>query len=150
MIAFHWENSYLVLARNLNQDLSYLVITVLKFSFSEKATKIWKNLPLVLTLLSKNNCFVKTGWRSFQILWLPHNIWTLKIKCHFRKILPHIERPPAAYLSVLMVEVFCNDIFLNGLVDLLILVVMLEWSWENLLWKLVFGLGKLTPEIPRK
>ena len=49
----------------------------LKFSFSEKATKIWKNLPLVLTLLSKNNCFVKTGGRFFQILWPSHNIWTL-------------------------------------------------------------------------
>ena len=39
-----------------------------KFSFSEKAKKIWKNLPLVLTLLSKNSCFVKTGGRFFQIL----------------------------------------------------------------------------------
>ena len=50
----------------------------LKFSFSEKTTKIWKNLPLVLTLLSKNNCFVKTGGRFFQILWPSHNVWTLK------------------------------------------------------------------------
>ena len=31
----------------------------LKSSFSKKAAKIWKNLPLVLTLLSKNSCFVK-------------------------------------------------------------------------------------------
>ena len=37
----------------------------LKFSFSEKATKIWKNIPLVLTLLSKNRCFVKTSGRFF-------------------------------------------------------------------------------------
>ena len=50
---------------------------VLKSSFSEKATEIWKNLPLVLTLLSKNNWFVKTGGNSFQILWPSHNIWTL-------------------------------------------------------------------------
>ena len=35
-------------------------------SFSEKATKIWKNLPLVLTLLSKNNGFVKTSGRFFS------------------------------------------------------------------------------------
>ena len=53
---------------------------VLKSSFSEKATKVWKNLPLVLTLLSKNNCFVKTGRRFFQILWPSHNVWTLNIK----------------------------------------------------------------------
>ena len=30
-----------------------------------------------MTLLSKNNCFVKTGGRFFQILWLSHNVWTL-------------------------------------------------------------------------
>ena len=38
-----------------------------KLRFSEKAAKIWKNLPLVLTLLSKNSCFVKTVGRIFQI-----------------------------------------------------------------------------------
>ena len=31
------------------------VLCDLKFSFSEKATKIWKNLPLLLMLLSKNS-----------------------------------------------------------------------------------------------
>ena len=46
-------------------------------SFSQKATKIWKNLPLDLTLLSKNNCFVKTSGIFFQILWPCHNAWTL-------------------------------------------------------------------------
>ena len=30
-----------------------------------------------MTLLSKNNYFVKTGGRFFQILWPSHNIWTL-------------------------------------------------------------------------
>jgi hypothetical protein len=51
--------------------LNYFVIlrVVLKFSFSEKATKIRKNLPLVLKPLSRNSCFVKTGGRFFQILW---------------------------------------------------------------------------------
>ena len=49
----------------------------LKFSFSEKVTKIWKNIPLVLTLLSENNCFVITGGRFFQILWPSHNVWIL-------------------------------------------------------------------------
>ena len=34
-----------------------------KFSFSEKAKKIEKNLLLVLTLLSKNSCFGKTSGR---------------------------------------------------------------------------------------
>ena len=51
--------------------------SLVKFSFSEKAIKIWKNIPLVLRLLSKNNCFAKTGGRFFQILWPSHNIWTV-------------------------------------------------------------------------
>ena len=38
----------------------------IKSSFSEKATKIWKNLPLVLTLVSRNSCFVKTDGRFFS------------------------------------------------------------------------------------
>ena len=29
--------------------------------------RLWKNLPLVLMLLSKNSCFVKTSGRFFQI-----------------------------------------------------------------------------------
>ena len=53
---------------------------LVKFSFSEKATKIWKNLPLVLTLLSKNSCFVKTSGRFFPILWPSHNVLTLNKK----------------------------------------------------------------------
>ena len=28
-------------------------------------------------LLSKNSCFVNTGWRFFQILWPSHNVLTL-------------------------------------------------------------------------
>ena len=50
---------------------------VVKFSFPEKATKIWRKIPLVLTLLSKNSCFVKTGERFFQILWPSQNVLTL-------------------------------------------------------------------------
>ena len=59
--------------------LNYFVMlrVVLKFSFSEKATKIRKNLPLVLKLLSRNSCFVKTGGRFFQILWPSHNVLTV-------------------------------------------------------------------------
>ena len=49
----------------------------LKSSFSEKSTKIWKNLPLVLTVLSKNSCSVKKGGWFFQILWPSHNVLTL-------------------------------------------------------------------------
>ena len=50
-----------------------------KFSFSGKATKIWKNLPLVLT----PRYWVKTAVSSkqvgdfFQILWPSHNVLTL-------------------------------------------------------------------------
>ena len=73
---------------------------MLKSSFSEKPTKIWKNLPLVLMLLSKHNCFVKTGGRFFQILWPCLNfnndlIWMLNLKfkhlmwgsCHIQSVL---------------------------------------------------------------
>ena len=52
-------------------------MNLIKFRFSEKATKIWKNISLVLTLLSKNRCFVKTDGRFFPILWPSHNILTL-------------------------------------------------------------------------
>ena len=45
--------------------VSSIKLDMLKSSFSEKATKIWKNLPLGLTLLGKNRCFVKTGKRFF-------------------------------------------------------------------------------------
>ena len=37
-----------------------------KFSFFEKAAKIWKNHPLVLTQLNKNSRFVKAGGRFFS------------------------------------------------------------------------------------
>ena len=57
--------------------ITVLMYLRLKSSFSEKATKIWKNLPLVLTLLSKNSCVVKTSGIFFQILWPSHNISTL-------------------------------------------------------------------------
>ena len=55
-----------------------LMTPQVKFSFSEKATKFWKNLLLVLILLSKNSYFVKTGGRLFQTLLPCHNVWTLK------------------------------------------------------------------------
>ena len=42
---------------------------VVKFRFSEKTTKIWKNLPLILTVLSKH----QNKWEIFQILWPSHN-----------------------------------------------------------------------------
>ena len=40
--------------------------SMVKSSFSKKATKIWKKFPLVLTILSKDSCFVKSGGRFFQ------------------------------------------------------------------------------------
>ena len=46
---------------------------LLKSSFSEKATKIWKNLPLVLMLLSKTAVLSKRMGDFFQILWSSHN-----------------------------------------------------------------------------
>ena len=68
-----------LLKPNYFKKLSYLhgVLSRLNFSFSEKATTFWKNLPFVLTLLSKDSCFVKTGGRFFQILWPSYNVWTL-------------------------------------------------------------------------
>ena len=46
----------------------FLLDDLLKFSFSEDATKIWKNLPLALMLLNKNSCFAKTSGRFFFCL----------------------------------------------------------------------------------
>ena len=46
--------------------------------FLRRPQKFEKNLLLVLTLLSKNSCFVKTGGRFFQILWPSYNVLTLK------------------------------------------------------------------------
>ena len=52
----------------------------LKSRFSEKSTKVGKNLTLVLTLLSENSCFVKKdGIFFFQIVRPSHNVLTLKI-----------------------------------------------------------------------
>ena len=56
-----------------------------------------------------------------------------------------IKMQHLSYLSVLMVELFCNEIFLTGLEDLFMFTFIEEWSWENLLWKLVLGLGKFNP-----
>ena len=56
----------------------------LKFSFSKKAT----NLSLVLTLLSKNSCFVKKSGRFFQILWPSHNFLTLPYFSTFMNFIP--------------------------------------------------------------
>ena len=46
----------------------------------KRPQKLKKNLPLALTLLSKNSCFVKTGGRFFQILWTSHNVLALRQK----------------------------------------------------------------------
>ena len=48
---------------------------MLKSSFSEKATKLLKKIPLVLVF--KDICFFKTGSRLFQILWPSHYVLTL-------------------------------------------------------------------------
>ena len=45
--------------------ISVKILEVFNSCFSEKATKIWKNLPLVLTLLSRSSCFVKADGRFF-------------------------------------------------------------------------------------
>ena len=68
----------------------------LKFSFSEKDTKIWKNIPLVLTVLSKNKCFVKTGERFFKFfgLLIMSELYCYKHKSeyhwHFQDYLPRL------------------------------------------------------------
>ena len=78
---------------------------MMKSSFSEKATKVWKNLPLVLTLLSENNCFVKTSRRFFQNLWPSHNVWTLKILTedngHFLAVKIVVQKLDTISISIL-------------------------------------------------
>ena len=41
------------------QNVFQIKTIFLKSSFYEKATKFWKKIPFVLTLMSKNNCFVR-------------------------------------------------------------------------------------------
>ena len=53
--------------------------------FSENPQKNQKNLPIVLMLLSKNSCIVKTGGNFYQILWPSHNVLTLLIKSYLIK-----------------------------------------------------------------
>ena len=57
----------------MDEQVCFLISSLLKFRFSEKATKIWKNLPLVLTLLSK----LQNKREIFSNLWPSHNILTL-------------------------------------------------------------------------
>ena len=61
-----WKEAFLQQANNNtngNPNKNVRTINVLKFRYCEKATKIWKNLPIYLTLFSK---FKKIG-RFFQI-----------------------------------------------------------------------------------
>jgi hypothetical protein len=73
-----WSRLVLYLVFHWYQALGCPWIFILKVSFSEKATKLRKKFPLVLTLPSKNNCFVKTSGRFFPILWHSHNVLTLQ------------------------------------------------------------------------
>ena len=50
---------------------------MVKFSFSEKATKNWKNLPLVWRYWVKTAVLSKQVGDFFQILWPSHNVLTL-------------------------------------------------------------------------
>ena len=57
-----------LIRRCWNQEPSQrhrIYIRTVKFRFSEKATNFEKNLPLVLTLLGKNSCFIKTDGSFF-------------------------------------------------------------------------------------
>ena len=88
-----WMNLWflcLSMVVGLQKDLT------VKSSFSEKATKIWKKFALVLTVLSENNCFVKTGGRFFQFFLPSLNVWTL-----------HIQ---AVYLSLLLTSHNCSQV----------------------------------------
>ena len=49
----------------------------------KRPQKFGKNHPLVLTLMSKNNCFFKTDGRFFLILWPSHNVSTLPMRQTF-------------------------------------------------------------------
>ena len=51
-----------------------LAFKILKFSYCEKATKIWKNSPFVL----RRKLISKHGGIIFLILLPSHNNWTLK------------------------------------------------------------------------
>ena len=71
LIFFHyhfWKMSLnFFIFRNAFAIFDHGNAVAVKSRFSEKATKIWKNIPLVLTLLSKKICFVITSERFFPI-----------------------------------------------------------------------------------
>ena len=76
---FQMRSSFasLILCQVYENPLLFITSILVKFRFSEKATKFEKNIPLLLTLLGENSCFVKTGGIFFQILWRSHNVLTL-------------------------------------------------------------------------
>ena len=83
--AFKYFNAHSFFTRDLWNGQAWWISIVklqceylLKVQLFWKVHKNWKNLPLLLTLLSKNNCFVKTSGRFFQIFWPSYNVWTLK------------------------------------------------------------------------
>ena len=65
---------------NLEQEFYYSNRRQLNSNFSEKATKSWKNLPLVLTLLSKNCCFVKARIQRGGVIL--SELLSSSMKCH--------------------------------------------------------------------
>ena len=65
----------MVLSLNWNTEANMLTALQVKFIYSEKARKIWKNIPIFLVLLQ---CQRKLE-DFFKLLWPSQNIWTLKI-----------------------------------------------------------------------
>ena len=94
----------------LKKWVLFLFFSYLQSSFSEKATKLRKNLPLVLMLLSKNSCFVKSGGRLVQILWPSNNFLTL---LKISKTFPFTNSSPSASAYVINEWAFSQCSFSN-------------------------------------
>ena len=80
------------------------IVKLLKFIYSEKATKFCEIFSLILSYVVQS----KVRWRFHKILWPPQNIWTLQwvpcpcsplINDHFYKKLSLYIQIPSIYLG---------------------------------------------------
>ena len=93
---FNWPNSL---------DLNKL--SLLKFGHSEKALKIWNNLPLSLTLPSKVKKKVED---CFKFMWPSQKIWTVSdLKGHITWLRPGLTIMSAYFIFIFYLDT-CREL----------------------------------------
>ena len=91
--------------RKYFDNLYFYTSPLLKVVYSEKATKIWDNLPLCFDITKK--CQNKK-WR---ILWPAHNIWTLICHSSYCNIKLYTTQ---FYFGNLLTIIFCSKFPKSG------------------------------------